>query len=141
MAYNASVIVDTSFFVAFICSQDSNHSKSMDFLEHLLKNYDVYISNYIYLEFATIASQRIGKEGLRNILSQFPLFGITEIFISEDLHDKIKKEFVKLVDKNISFVDLSTSYIAKKHNIENVLTFDKHFKKVGKQYGFKVLGC
>jgi len=48
---------------------------------------------------------------------------------------------LKITNKNISYVDLSTAYIAKKYKIKNVSTFDKHFKKLGKDYGFNVLGC
>jgi predicted nucleic acid-binding protein len=61
--------------------------------------------------------------------------------MNQKLDAETKKEFLNLTNKNISYVDLNTALIAKKYKIKTVLTFNKHFKALGKKYGFKVIGC
>lgn len=140
MESNHEAIIDTSFLVAFFLETDSGHAQALKMFPHIIKLRKLYVTNYLFTEFATILSQRIGKKQFLNIITQLRSFQIDEIFIEKEDYNKVKLEFFDLSNKNISFVDLSTSYIAKKHNIDNVLTFDRHFNKLGKHYGFKVLG-
>ena len=133
MAYN-SLLVDTSFLLSYFIPQDTNHGKAKKLL-HKMDNYgNLFISSFIFLEFSTVISQKLGKPDFRKVLDKTPVSSCKEIFVSELLYNKTKSAFKKLEIKNASFVDLNTFILAKEYAIDSVLSFDKHFKYLAKEY-------
>lgn len=135
-----SIILDSSVIISYFWPQDSNHENARRLFQYLDVYQNIFITNLITLEIATVLSQRIGKSKLKVVTNDF-VNSLDNLFVNEQDTGKVLSQFLEIKDKNISFIDLSTSYIAKKHKIDTVLTFDKHFKRLGKDYGFNVLGC
>ena len=142
MGYNnsTSILFDTSYIISSTLWKDSNYHSAGAYIAQIDTFEKKYITNYIFLEMATVSSQKLGKLESNRLLQGFLESNIEIIWIDKLLDKKIQLEFLKLKDKNISYVDLATSMIAKANKISAVATFDKHFKKLGKEYGFEVVG-
>ncbi len=142
MEYNkpTSILFDTSYIISSTLWKDSNYHSAGNYIAKVDTFEKKYITNYIFLEIATVSSQKLGKLESNRLLQGFLGSNIEMIWIDKLLDKKIQLEFLKLKDKNISYVDLSTSIIAKINKISAVATFDKHFKKLGEKYGFEVVG-
>lgn len=133
-----SLFLDTSYIVSSYFVKDTNHKKATELGTIVSQAQDLYITNYIYSEIATVLSQRIGKKACQNALEKIEEQAKV-IYLSENMFRECKLEFFKQVDKNISFVDIASSLTVKENKIEAVVSFDKHFKQLGKTYGFKVI--
>lgn len=136
----SSILFDTGYIIASTLWKDSNYHSASDYTAHIDTFEKKYITNYIFLEIATVSSQKLGKLESNRLLQGFLANNVEIIWIDKTLDKKIQLEFLTLKDKNISYVDLSTSIIAKINKISAVATFDKHFKKLGQEYGFEVVG-
>lgn len=136
------LIVDTSFWISFLINNDISHSLSMKFIDSTIRKSEIYISNYILMEVYTVISQKMGKVYLNDIVKKeiFSNSNLIEIFVNEKDNSNIHKEYLKINIKDASFVDLSILYIAKKHGLK-ILTFDKHFKKLDREYNVQIIGC
>ena len=129
-----SLIVDTSFLVSYFLPKDSNYSRALRLLAKIKEFEQLLITNYIYSEFSTVVSQRLGKSGFLEVLNEPPLVNCKELIFNKSSHSKTKTEFRHITNKNTSFTDLSTFIIAKEYTIDSVLSFDKHFKYLAKEY-------
>ena len=59
------VFLDTSFLTSLFIGVDTNHLKAVRIWDQFAQaKPDLYVSNYIMLEFYTILSQRVGKTKL-----------------------------------------------------------------------------
>ena len=135
------IILDSSYIISSAIGDDDNHKIAEHLTTHIHTFDEVYITNYIFAEISTVLSQRLGKSNSSIILQGFLENPHEIIWVDKDTDKKTQREFLKLKDKNISYVDLSTAIIAKQNKINAVATFDKHFKKLGEKYGFEVIGC
>ncbi len=138
---SSGLLLDSSFLVALFNKEYSLHEDALKASHKFLTESDkLFITNLIFVEFATVLSMRLGKSGLEEALGQDLLLkgGLVELFVNQELYDEVKKTYLKdVLHKDISFVDLSTALVAKKMSLD-VVSFDKHFKALGKRYGFKV---
>lgn len=131
-------ILDTSYLVSLFLTKDSNHNKAVKLLSQLKGLDDLFITNYIYVEFATILSQRLGKAEFTQI-DRLIKGSITELFISEHIDAKTKRMFLKQSRKDVSYVDISSITIMNLMKIPNLVTFDRQFTFLCKEYGFQIL--
>lgn len=136
------LIVDTSFWISYLINNDINHFLSMKFVDSSIRKGEIFISNYILMEIYTVISQKMGKVYLNDIVKKkiFSNSNVIVLFVNEKDNSNIYKEYLKINIKDASFVDLSILYIAKKHGLK-ILTFDKHFKKLGREYSVQIIGC
>jgi len=123
------IFIDSSFLIALINENDSLHEKSLEYLDLIEKN-DCYISNLIINEVLTVIGNKID---LKTAISAFNL--LYDIFyLIDEYENKDFNSFVMLVyekfNAKLSFTD--SSVIVNMHNegIENLLSFDKEFKRV-----------
>ena len=134
------VLIDTSYIVSLCLPNDSRHEEACRFLIDISKC-KLYITNLIYMEYATVLSQKLSKQGFGRSVKELTInTDLEEIFIERELYARVKRAFALIREKDISFVDLSSAIVAKKYKIPTILTFDKHFLKLGKSYGLNVLG-
>ena len=123
------IFIDSSFLIALINENDSLHEKSLQYLDLIEKN-DCYISNLIINEVITVIGNKID---LKTAISAFNL--LYDIFhLIDEYENKDFNSYVMLVyekfNAKLSFTD--SSVIVNMHNegIENLLSFDKEFKRV-----------
>ncbi len=135
---NEKIILDTSYLVALIDRNDALHKKAIEIPGILERKSPPIITNYIYIELATILSQRIGKKfDLQKHLNKS---GIYLEFVSEDIFIKTMNSYPHIEKKDISFVDLLTAIYCKENHVSKVITFDKHFKHLANTYSFEAIG-
>ena len=122
------IFVDSSFLIALVNENDSLHEKSLEYIDLIEKN-DCYISNLVINEVITVIGNKIDLE---TAISAFDL--INDIFhvINEYEIKDFNSNTMLIYEKHgtkLSFTDCSIIVDMHYHKIENLLSFDKEFKK------------
>ena len=122
------IFVDSSFLIALVNENDSLHKKSLEYIDLIEKN-DCYISNLVINEVITVIGNKIDLE---TAISAFDL--INDIFhvINEYEIKDFNLTTMLIYEKHntkLSFTDCSIIVDMHYHKIENLLSFDKEFKK------------
>lgn len=120
--------LDTSFVIGLIFSNDFNHEKAINVKSVL--NHDCYINNSVLAEILNISNKyadyteviEIYYHLIDNItiINEFDIFGFDA---------RTLVEFEKYKGK-LGFVDSGILTTMNQHQINNLVTFDKEFKKV-----------
>lgn len=133
------VFLDTNVLVALYNRKDLLHKKSLNLFRNFsAKKARLVISNFVLLEIFTILSQRAGKKKaieFGKIVRNKKPFLIKRII--PQLEEKTWQVFVKVKDKNLSFVDCSLIALVLQENYP-LATFDKKIIKLQKQFGFRL---
>ena len=122
------IFVDSSFLIALVNENDSLHEKSLEYIDLIEKN-GCYISNLVINEVITVIGNKIDLE---TAISAFDL--INDIFhvINEYEIKDFNSNTMFIYEKHgtkLSFTDCSIIVDMHYHKIENLLSFDKEFKK------------
>lgn len=122
------IFVDSSFLIALVNENDSLHEKSLEYIDLIEKN-DCYISNLVINEVITVIGNKIDLE---TAISAFDL--INDIFhVINEYEIKYFNSTTMLIyekhNTKLSFTDCSIIVDMHYHKIENLLSFDKEFKK------------
>lgn len=134
------VFIDSNYFVALFNPSDNLYPKALKIAKKIDKEgVLLVISNLIFLEIVTILSQKRGKrvaiETGEYLLSNPQ---ITLIHIDEMLQRDSWNIFKEIKNKDVSFVDSSNIAVMKSEGINEILTFDIQFKKLQKNYRFRL---
>ena len=135
------VFLDTSFIVSSIIKTDSNHEKAKKLIinEDLLNN-ECYISNLIINEIITVIGNKLGLTAAIeayelvndnfNILNEYEInnFILNEYEIN-NFNDKVLDVY-RLTNTKLSFTDSSIIILMQEYGIENLVSFDKEFKRI-----------
>lgn len=133
------ILLDTSFLIPLNIAAEDKNTRAVEIMENTMHNNELYITNYIYLEYATIISQRLGTENLATAIRLLDKFNIKELFIDKELDNKIRNNYIRETKKDISYVDLSNFIICKKFNVDSIISFDNDFKYLGSKYNVKII--
>lgn len=122
------IFADSSFLIALVNENDSLHEKSLEYIDLIEKN-DCYISNLVINEVITVIGNKIDLE---TAISAFDL--INDIFhVINEYEIKYFNSTTMLIyekhNTKLSFTDCSIIVDMHYHKIENLLSFDKEFKK------------
>lgn len=122
------IFIDSSFIIALVNENDSLHESSLEYIDLIEKN-ECYISNLVINEVITIIGNKIDLE---TAISAFDL--INDIFhvINEYEIKDFNSNTMLIYEKHgtkLSFTDCSIIVDMHYHKIENLLSFDKEFKK------------
>ncbi len=133
------LFVDTNYLCAFYNESDSLHKKAKDFSLSLQK-FHVIISNFILLESYTILSQRVSKNHALIFKKDMYSKKYYSIYwITKALEEQVWNTFISIKNKNFSYVDASIIAVMQKEKIKHLLSFDKSFEKLQKQFGFTLV--
>lgn len=134
------IVVDSNYYLALVNPLDSLHQNAVN-ITHQIEKKQAVISDYIFSEITTVISQKISKQAaveLGSSLLNNPLIQMTTI--NHSLFLASWKIFLKLKQKNLSFVDCSILALMKQLNIKQLLSFDHtDFAPLQKQFGFELL--
>lgn len=121
--------LDSSFIIALVNDNDSLHEKALKYIE-LTETNDCFISNFIINEVITVIGNKLG---LKIAISTFNLlinvFNIINKYDNSNFNSSnmlIYEEY----NTKLSYTDSSIIYIMKEEGIDNLISFDKEFKKV-----------
>lgn len=136
------IFVDANYFIALANPADSTHHKAIAISDHLAKeNPELIISDYIFLEVATVVSQRVSRSDsiiICKTIQNDPQIEI--IHINQDMWNLSWETFQRTKSKNLSFVDCSVIAVMQAEGINKLLTFDaEDFAPLQKKYHFSLL--
>lgn len=123
------LFVDSSFIIAYLNENDSLHEKSMEYVD-LIESNQCYVNNLIVNEVITVLGNKTGVEMAIKAYEFISLFFnvINEYdFYKFNLGNLL---IYKKYNTNLSFTDTSIIYCMDKEKIENLISFDKEFKRV-----------
>lgn len=120
--------LDTSFVIGLIFSNDFNHEKAVN--KKFILNHDCYINNSVLAEILNISNKYTDFANVIEIYYQlFDNFTIINEFDIFAYDARTLVEFEKYKGK-LGFVDSGIITTMNQHQITNLVTFDKEFKKV-----------
>jgi len=87
-----SIIVDSSVIISYFWPKDSNHENAQKLFRYLDTYQNIYITNLIVLEVATVLSQRIGKSKVKIVTIDF-VNSLNQVFIDKKDTKKVLSFF------------------------------------------------
>jgi predicted nucleic acid-binding protein len=126
-----NVFIDTSAFLAVLNADDQYHSSARLAWDELLSSDStLFSSNYVLLETIAILQHRFGIEAVR--LFESDIRPILEIaWLDEVLHKQGMSALLVANRRNLSLVDCTSFEIIRQAGLDEVFTFDPHFREQG----------
>ena len=120
--------LDTSFVIALIFANDLNHDKAIN-VKFVLDN-ECYINNSVLAEILNISNKYADFESVveiyYQIIDNFKILNEYDIFGYDAKSLAIFKNF----KGKLGFVDSGIIITMNQHEINNLVSFDKEFKRV-----------
>jgi predicted nucleic acid-binding protein len=128
-----AIFVDTGAFLARYIVKDQHHKTAISKWNKLHKSNSKYFtSNFVMDEMITLFGRWVSEEfALEKAYSIYnsDLFTILRPEESDEMH--ALEYYRKFRDKKIGFTDCVSFALMKKHKIQEVFSFDRHFTDVG----------
>ena len=126
-----SIFIDTAAFLAVLNANDRFHALARDtWSEILLSDQDLFSSNYVILETTALLQHRFGLEALR--LFENDILPVVEImWVDRVIHDQSMSALLAANRRDLSLVDCTSFIIIRQTGMDNVFTFDAHFREQG----------
>lgn len=134
-----NIFIDTSALIAYYNADDKYHSEAFEVMKKI-KRGEIslgcfYLTDYIFDETITFIERVLGNHELAlkvgEALQTSPY--TTMIQVDEEIFREAWSFFKQ--NKGYSFTDCTSFQAMKKHGLNNVFTFDQHFRKAG----FKII--
>ena len=123
------IFLDSSFIIALVNDNDSLHERALEYLE-LTESNECYISNLIINEVITVIGDKLGLEIAVSAYGLLiSVFNIVNEYDLADFNSNVMLLYETYKTK-LSFTDSSIVYIMEEKGINNLLSFDKEFKRV-----------
>jgi len=122
------VFVDTGYWIALLDRRDSNHGIAKDALEHLLRNYRIFVSDFVVFETMTYLNCSLGRHDLAiRFLDETGAAGVNLLNVDQPTKDRAIRLFRKYSDKDFSVTDCTSFVIMAANGIKRFAGFDSHF--------------
>jgi predicted nucleic acid-binding protein len=130
-----NIFVDTAAFLAVLNANDQCHPVAKKaWSEILSSDSNLFSSNYILLETTALLQHRFGIEALR--LFESDILPVVEIaWVDETIHKQGMSALLVANRRNLSLIDCTSFEIIRQIGMDEVFTFDPHFR----EQGFKVI--
>jgi len=128
------IFLDTSFVIALINERDQYYLAAQELVD-LYDEELLVTSEPVLFEVANALSRAYKKEAVRVIETLLESENVEVVRVTEDLFKRAFLLYKKYEDKDWGLVDCLSFVIMEEKNINEVLTFDRHFL----QAGFRVL--
>jgi predicted nucleic acid-binding protein len=130
-----TIFIDTAAFLAVLNANDRFHQSSRQIWDEiLLSNSSLLSSNYILLETIALLQHRFGVEAVR--LFDRDILPVIEIaWVDETIHKQGMSALLAANRRNLSLVDCTSFEIVRRFGLDEVFTFDPHFR----EQGFKII--
>jgi len=126
------IFLDTNFLIAYYNKNDAHHDKSLSIMESLVSGEygELFISDYIFDEFVTVALSRLKDLAKVINIGNDVEFFTHRINIEEETFEKAWEIFREQKDTEFSFTDCTILALMKEEGIKYIATFDIDFKKI-----------
>ncbi len=127
-----SVFIDSGFWISLFDFRDKNHIAAKKDLKPLLRDYQVYTSDFINFETITYLKCSLKRHDLAiQFLANLQNSRITVLRVDERAKSNALDLFKKYSDKFYSFTDCSSFILMFEKNIQKYAGFDEHFRQMG----------
>lgn len=128
-----NVFVDTGFWIALFDEQDEHHREVKNNLKSILKDYNLFISEFITFETITYLNCSIKNHDLAlKFLNKIDSTNSITIFdVDNNIKSKALGIFKKYNDQYFLFIDCTSFAIMKEQAIMKYAGFDGHFQSMG----------
>lgn len=131
------LFIDTAAFFAWFNERATEHDRARTVFEGIQSGdilYDpLFTSRYVLSELATLLRRKVSHTAAVDALSTIrAATSFNVLTVETDLFDRTCEEFARYDDQQISFVDHSSSVLARVRDIDHVFTFDRRdFRTLG----------
>ncbi|MGK7957165.1 MAG: type II toxin-antitoxin system VapC family toxin [Crocosphaera sp.] len=132
MSVKNKIFVDTLFIVALINKRDQYHPQALK-LAQQVENYPLIITDAVLLEVGNSLASKYRNEAINIIESFLQSDDVAIIHLSPELLNTAITLYKKYQDKQWGLVDCVSFVVMEENNINQALTFDKHFIQAGFQ--------
>ncbi|HJS20387.1 MAG TPA: PIN domain-containing protein [Anaerolineales bacterium] len=125
------IFVDTSALYALISTRDQNLALAVTTWEGALQQGNIlFTNNYVLVECFSLIQSRLGIEFARALQANIVPF-LQLDWISEQQHASIVQDVFTANRRQLSLVDCSSFESMRRLGIDQVFTFDEHFREQG----------
>jgi predicted nucleic acid-binding protein len=126
-----NIFVDTAAFLAVLNANDQFHLVARNAWDEILStDSTLFSSNYVILETTALLQHRFGIEAVR--LFESDILPIVEIaWVDKALHKQGMSALLVANRRNLSLVDCTSFEIMRQAGLDEVFTFDPHFREQG----------
>ena len=122
--------VDSDFLVAVFNFKDASHDRAIDTFKRLDSDeVELWGSNLIQQESATVVSHRIGMDAARDFVKRLAVDVDRFVDIDKSLEKPAWGIFLKQTKKGCSFVDCANLAVIERYKLDGILTFDEFYPK------------
>ena len=124
------VLIDSDALYAMFLAEDSSHKAAAAAMRVFVDRHDdLYVSNLVLQEVATVLSYRFGQKIANEFIFSFEKTGFVKLFVDEGLTHQSWQLFKKQTKKGTSFVDCSNLVICREMKFEAIFSFDKFYPR------------
>jgi len=123
------VLFDSDALFALYFVDDSNHLKAKKILQTFSSKDELFATNLVLQESATVISRKVGQDQAIDFLRKLRITNAQEVFVNQKLTAKAWKIFKRQTKKSTSFVDCANLAIAHELKIDKIFSFDKFYQK------------
>lgn len=126
------VLIDSDALFALYVASDIHYQAAREILKGLLKEKaELFVTNLVLQETATVISYRLGQEGARDFLARFNQVNFKQFFINKNLTAKSWQVFKNQTKKGTSFIDCANIAVFKNFKMDEIFSFDKFYQRIG----------
>ena len=128
------IIVDTGAWIALEVANDEHHPEAKEYLTEVKKHRSLlYTNSYVLSETYTRLIYDVGFAAaleFRKRIKQGLNFNLGLIEVDSQVRERTWKVLKKYKDHKLSFTDGTIVANYKGYRLDQIFTFDKHFKKL-----------
>lgn len=122
------LLLDSDFLFGLYITHDPSHDRAVQLLEETWKKQpELYITNLVMQELATVVSYRVGQHESITLLDKLKEHNLIKIHINEELEDAGWSIFLSQTKKGSSFVDCANLAVIEKYKLDGILSFDRFY--------------
>lgn len=118
-------ILDTDFLFAYFFRSQSTHLQAVKIMNKI-ENEELYISNLVLQELATVLSNKEGQQKAKIALANCKLLDCKIIKLTDADEEQVWQMFESIDKNSTSFIDCINFYLAQTFNYK-IVSFDKFY--------------
>ena len=126
------IFLDTLFLVALVNKRDQYHNKALE-LANRYENIPFLSTDIVLFEVGNALSRNFKNKAVELIKKILESDDIEIVFLTPELFEQAFRIYQQHQDKDWGLVDCLSFVVMKQNNINQALTFDRHFIQAGFQ--------
>ena len=124
------ILLDSDGLFGLYVPSDPHHEKAKHLALFLrAQMVELYVTNVVIWETATVLSYKIGQELAIQFVRSFPSLGAHMVVLDESLESRGWEVFLRQTKKGTSFVDCANVAVIEELKLDGILSFDEFYPK------------